>query len=460
MLTAIVHPACAKRSFAPVAPVAARSEPPASTPLPASPAPSQPWEDWRKSISRIRVPSSGCFKAYYPSTVWTSVPCTPIQTRPLPLIRLQKPSPTPDTVGSGTDFLVQTARPITQATGSFVSVTGVTSESEQGPSGQPVQNEFTLQLNSNYFSTSVCNGVHGPGGTPVQDCQGWQQFVYSSHVYQAAYIQYWIFWPPNVVGTCPSGWFQVANSCYRNSGMAIPAGPYTIADLAQLSLTGTVSTANDTVLIARSGEGVYAQASDSALGLAGQWRTGEFNIFGDGGRSLASFNLGATLVVRTVVEDGVTDAPSCIGPATIDAGTTAETNSLTLVPPCCPFGTPLPGIVFTESSATNAATPFTSSCGCKNAALSIVDGQCQNACGGTGALIGRPGASCGTCGHWTCSGPNSVTCASFTNVCGGCSSIPQASGAGFQPGEPCTCLNGATGRYYCSAKVLSCDCQR
>jgi hypothetical protein len=91
--------------------------------------------------------------------------------------------------------------------------------------------------------------------------------------------------------------------------------------------------------------------SDSTVDLAASWNTAEFNVFGDGGGSEATFNTGATLVVQTNVANGTTTAPSCG-----TSGTTAETNSLTLVKPCCPFGGASPGIVFEESSASGATT--------------------------------------------------------------------------------------------------------
>jgi hypothetical protein len=84
-----------------------------------------------------------------------------------------------------------------------------------------------------------------------------------------------------------------------------------------------------------------------------------------------------------------------------------------------------------------------------------------NACGGTSALAGVPGEPCGqSCGRWSCNGSDALACRTFTNVCGGCSSIPIAVGEGSQPGENCTCANGSKGRFFCTpSKQLSCDCQ-
>jgi len=41
------------------------------------------------------------------------------------------------------------------------------------------------------------------------------------------------------------------------------------------------------------------QGEDNVLNLAQAWKDAEFNIFGDGGGSEASFNNASTIVVRT-----------------------------------------------------------------------------------------------------------------------------------------------------------------
>ena len=72
-----------------------------------------------------------------------------------------------------------------------------------------------------------------------------------------------------------------------------------------------------------------AQGEDNVLSLAQGWHEAEFNIFGDCCLDQAVFNSGSTIVVRTSVDDGTTNAPTCV-----NQSFTGETNSLDLVNPC------------------------------------------------------------------------------------------------------------------------------
>jgi len=81
---------------------------------------------------------------------------------------------------------------------------------------------------------------------------------------------------------------------------------------------------------------------DGVLTLAPNWVQAEFNIFGACCKHQANFNSGATLTVRTSVNDGTPNA-YCTEP-----GFTAETNNLTLGQ-CSAIGGALPAIVFTEA---------------------------------------------------------------------------------------------------------------
>jgi uncharacterized protein (TIGR03437 family) len=119
------------------------------------------------------------------------------------------------------------------------------------------------------------------------------------------------------------------------------------------------------------GAQIMASGQESVLGLAGNWNTAEFNVFGYGAGSAAIFNAdnsGATIAVQVSINDGTANAPTCIW-----AGSgrfTTESNSLTLMPEvpdktgvvdpalatCLPFygenagGTALPSIEFLESN--------------------------------------------------------------------------------------------------------------
>lgn len=75
-----------------------------------------------------------------------------------------------------------------------------------------------------------------------------------------------------------------------------------------------------------------------------------------------------------------------------------------------------------------------------------IDEGVTNLCGGCAELPGLPGARCGECGAWTCTGPDSIECAPLpTNNCGGCD-VPDVGGLG----EACTGANGCPGLLQCS----------
>ena len=236
-----------------------------------------------------------------------------------------------------------------------MSVTPGISETGADPNtGKTTPNAFTLQLNTNTFTTAVCSSM---------SCSGWQQFVFENDgngsATAIAYMQYWLL---NYGPNCPAGWYQggpsAPNDCYKNSANGVGSIPVqTMANLAQLSLTGTASLGGmDTLtMLAPSGD-LYAMGSDSLLNLAQGWHAAEFNIFGDGYGTQANFSSGTTIVVKTSVDSGTTSAPSCVAESF-----TGETDNLTLVPPCCPYGGASPAIEFMESNAASpAATCFSS----------------------------------------------------------------------------------------------------
>src|SRR5229473_1179458 len=105
----------------------------AQTPNPTPPSVTTPppsaktLHDWRRGMARVPAPKKGCFTSSYPSTEWQEVPCTTAPARPYPPAR---GGGRPDQIGNGTDVSAQvTTGHISEAIGSFDSVTGVTSES-------------------------------------------------------------------------------------------------------------------------------------------------------------------------------------------------------------------------------------------------------------------------------------------------------------------------------------------
>jgi hypothetical protein len=125
-------------------------------------------EAWRKIMVRTPHPKpQGCFVATHPKIEWREVQCTKAPEKPYPPV----PWPRPNVVGNGSDFSAQVTGSLSSAEGSFDLVSGVTSETGNGGAA----NNYSLQVNSNTFTTTTCNGATNPAV-----CRGWQQFVYSN----------------------------------------------------------------------------------------------------------------------------------------------------------------------------------------------------------------------------------------------------------------------------------------
>ena len=284
---------------------------------------------WHKAMARVPLPKKGCFKVNYPNTQWQEVPCG------TPPARTYKPGQ-PYLVGHGINFEAITANNMTSATGSFDTV-NIASETDNG-----MPDIYSLQLNSGFFSSPIACA----GGS--NNCQGWQQFIYSTGL-QTAFIEYWLL---HYMAPCPPGWKQVSVSCVMNSVM-LPVGPQPISNLKNMTLQGTaVSGGGDTITIGTPGT-ISAMYQDNVLDLANDWKKVEFGVFGDGGGDNAVFlpDPGSSMAVRTTVDDGTMNIPTC----TIES-TTAETNSLNLIQPCCAYGGAKPAIVYWLSNTPNATS--------------------------------------------------------------------------------------------------------
>jgi hypothetical protein len=286
-------------------------------------------KDWRTSMLNTPLPHTGCFRAFYPSPVWQQVTCTTA-------------SGLPFAVG-GTitgDFTAQTAGLISQAVGSFDSVTGLTTSDSTSTGGA---GPFSLQLNTNRFATTACNGHAG--------CVGWEQFIFSDDTRPFngpnAFIQYWLI---GFGSGCPSGWDTRGSNCFRNSD-AIGVPGQVASNLAQMTLVGKSTTTQDAVILSTTGGDLNAVGADNVVNLQPAWNIAEFNIFGNGAGSTAIFNTGSTIVVRTAITDGTANAPSCL-----QTSFTAEMNSLSLVLPCCLVAGAEPAVVFTESDVAGATS--------------------------------------------------------------------------------------------------------
>ncbi|TPL49566.1 VWD domain-containing protein [Mesorhizobium sp. B2-4-6] len=328
--------------------------------------------DWRNAMAQVPQPKKGCFKAEYPSREWQEITCTETPNYPQPPRR----GPHPLTVGNSNDVAAQAPSGfISTAIGSFDNVTNVTSESGPiGNSGPSIANAYTLQLNTNFFPSSVsCTG------SPNPNCQGWQQFVFENNGSIArGYIQYWLI---KYNKTCPSGasWNQFSFTgdtdiyCWKNNSLgAVPVPLQPVTNLAQLSLTGNVGAGGDSINVTVGGT-IYSRTGDNAVNAASGWQTAEFNIFGDGGNSAgggqASFNSGASLTPRVQVIYGGNASPTCVA-----QGFTAETNNLNFGPTAPSAPPPGPALLFVESTAGGAASNCAAAAGVGDTHLTTFSG--------------------------------------------------------------------------------------
>ena len=311
---------------------------------------------WQQAIAQLRLPGKGCFTAAYPKVQWLPATCkaaSHIPFEPAP----PGANPPSQSVGGGgaNDYSAVVSGLMSSATGSFDSESSGVTESgpiplPTGGVGPVTANTYSLQLNTQTFTTTLCSSSSA--------CVGWEQFVYDS-ANNDVYIQYWL---EHYDATCPSGWttFTFPNApsdiyCYTSSlGGPLAVTAPTAAELTSVTLTGEDPAGGlDAVKMTDGGNAVgSATDPDSLLNLANSWNTAEFGVFGDGNGTQANFSAGTNLEVGVVTHSGTKAAPSCVMESF-----TGETNSLNLA------GTPALG---TQASPTmvsdQTSSPGTPSC--------------------------------------------------------------------------------------------------
>ena len=330
--------------------------------------------------------------------------------------------------GGNTSYSAQVKGSLSSVIGSFHAVIGATGEKDL----QAGNEHYSLQLNTNYFSSALCDN-------PM--CYAIQQYIYDSP--GNVYIQYWLV---NHGSTCPSktlagnGWTYAAKNpaqptaspgCVINGNQTSVTPAQPITTLAGLQLTGNNSPGAHSILLEISGDTLKGGQDDGDfLGIGTQWNIAEFNVFGAGNSSTAIItpNPGTTIVVRTSVDDGTRDAPTCSS-----TGFTNEQNSLTVTTasPCCPIGGSSPRIEVTQSNTPGAKSP----CDCpRGARWDSDDGKC---------IAPKPACTSST----DCSGELSIACTganvfvSFTGNCWAPDKEPTACVASCK-GDPCTVKAG------------------
>ncbi len=309
----------------------------------------QALQSWHEDMTRIATPAEGCFQASFPSILWKHVDCIAVQPRfhPLPKRSITNAATGgSQTTGNGNDYAIKVAGLISSTTGTFPSVTGVTSEKGVGVAafgggGILGPNEYTLQVNSNYNQTTPACKSHA-------GCTVWQQFIYSPDYNTkgkaAVFIQYWLLGYGG--SRCPSGFgSDGAGDCYKNSA-AVTAPDVPATQLANLKLSGSAATGGNDKVVFTNGSTAYTiSAKDSVLDIAQTWNESEFNVVGNAGGSEAVFNSGSKVTVKVAVSDGSTAKPTCAA----NSGSTGESNNLNLGS-CTAASGSSPSIQFTESN--------------------------------------------------------------------------------------------------------------
>jgi hypothetical protein len=265
---------------------------------------------WQQDLSHLPQLGAGCYQASYPEVQWHATEC---QVAPaVPMI--------PAVVGDGKDYSAEVSGTISQAAGSFDDVSPkITEKGQYGDTGSKTANTYSLQLNTEFFSTPTCAKSSDPA-----DCLGWQQFLYDSHA-NLVFMQYWLI---EYKAKCPSGWITDSSDCYKNSpGSKFAGGQIPASGLATTTLVGSaVSGGKDEVSLSNgSGKATLVSNGDSVVHLAKEWNTTEFDVLGDGGGGEAFFGANTTIESQTTLEATSSAAPKCV-----KEGFTAETNNLNL----------------------------------------------------------------------------------------------------------------------------------
>jgi hypothetical protein len=292
------------------------SSPPVSTPSMANQRTADAaMVSWSRGLMHVPLPGTGCFSASYPAVAWSRIACA---APPHLLFSLpRRGAIRPGAVGNGADYTIVTLPLVmSAAVGSFPSTSGLKSVRSKGiPSfggkGISGPNVYSLQLNSNNFSTAACAGM--------PHCAGWEQFVYTNQ--PNAYggggnliVQDWLLSTTSqALAGCPhgAGWEKAGSSgCVQNAPYSVRVPNVPITQLYDLSLSGSADSKGDSAFLAV-GSIVYGMKNmqgDGITDLSQHWTGAEFNVVGNGGGSRAIFNSRSKITARIEAHNGASTA--------------------------------------------------------------------------------------------------------------------------------------------------------
>ncbi len=294
--------------------------------------------DWHAKLLQVPA-SSQCRVATYPETVWHEVPCAATGSgKAVPSLRSSRLLHPLDE-SSSNNITAKSSGSISAATGSLYLLTNL------GPAAaQP--GPYSVQMNTNGFSSPLCKQSTNAA------CVAIQQFVLDSN--GSFFIQTWLdSYLDTKTTKCPSGASWNVNAgvnCWRNA-VSSTWTPVPISALGGVTLTAQASAGgNDTLTVSVGGKAYSTPATNTLLGLAGLWNDVDFNVFGEQNSQEDFFYPGTLGAVAVNLNDGTSNAPTCVGQG-VGGALTLETTNLTLS--SCSvegkIGTLNPGIYFYES---------------------------------------------------------------------------------------------------------------
>jgi hypothetical protein len=231
--------------------------------------------DWQQAMLNTPTPGQGCFMGLYPSVTWVPVNCD-----------TKASSAAPPTIGAGyNDYNAQeSGQYFTSAGGQVTSMSGYRWESDSTYRN----GSYSIQLNSNHYSITF-NG---------QSTEVWEQFVMRTTgptSFGEVAVWYWLI---NYPAACPTNWSSWGSDCYHESPPKYTSTFPDPKNLTTYTLGGSVTSSSDTAKFCISSTCYASTDSDYIFLYQNHWTNVEWNVFGFGGGSTASFNPGISMNLK------------------------------------------------------------------------------------------------------------------------------------------------------------------